>query len=38
MGKYDYMNYGKLNTFIDHLPEAQNEQFQAIIKEDQLVA
>lgn len=38
MAKYDHMNYAKCNAFIDHLPEAQREQFQAIIREGQLVA
>lgn len=38
MAKYNHMNYGKLNIFIDHMPEAQQEQFKAIIHEGQLVA
>ncbi|EMP33418.1 Receptor-type tyrosine-protein phosphatase mu [Chelonia mydas] len=37
MAKYDYMNYGKLNAFIDHLPDTQKEQSQTIIQEGQLV-
>lgn len=37
MAKYDYMNYCKLNNFIDILPDTQKEQFQAIIQEGHLV-
>lgn len=37
MVKYDHMNFTKFDAFIDHLPEAQWEQFQAIIHEGQLV-
>lgn len=37
MGKYNHINYAKLNTFIDHLLDAQWKQFQAIIHEGQLV-
>lgn len=31
MAKYNYMKYARFNSFIDHLPEPQLDQFQAII-------
>ncbi|EMP42577.1 hypothetical protein UY3_00140 [Chelonia mydas] len=36
--KYDYVNYFKLNNFIDQLPETHCDQSKAIIQEGQLVA
>ncbi|EMP33894.1 hypothetical protein UY3_08978 [Chelonia mydas] len=38
MAKYDYINYSKLNDFIEWLLESHREQFKAIIQEDQLEA
>lgn len=36
--KYDYINYSKLNYFIEQIPELHCDQFKAIIQEGQLVA
>lgn len=38
MVKYDYINYTKLNNFIDQLPESHHDQFRAVIHTGQLVA
>ncbi|EMP42598.1 Protein QN1 like protein [Chelonia mydas] len=36
--KYNYINYSKLNDFLEKLPDAHHKSFKAIIQERQLVA
>lgn len=36
MSNYDLINYNKLNSFIEHLPEEHRKQFKTIINEGQL--
>lgn len=38
MAEYKYLNYNKCNSFIEHLPEQNCDQFKATIQEGELLA